>query len=176
MDEELKHYGVIGMKWGVHRARSKSESNDRLRRKALDYEKKQAEYTKKSEKAHAKYDLEGANRKAVKSAKYKMKAAKLEKKALKSSSELKRSMYERKAANLKYKSAKSQMDADRISKSKGYGAKAMKYFFDRIFNDFGSAGLKNAIKATKLHINYRKECGIPVDTIEEICESYERRL
>lgn len=55
-------------------------------------------------------------------------------------------------------------------------AKAMKYFFDRIFNDFGSAGLKNAIKATKLHINYRKDCGIPVDTIEEICESYEGRL
>ena len=55
-------------------------------------------------------------------------------------------------------------------------AKAMKFFFDRIFNDFGSKGLKNAIKATKLHINYRKDCGIPVDTIEEICESYERRL
>ena len=55
-------------------------------------------------------------------------------------------------------------------------AKAMKFFFERIFNDFGSAGLKNAIKATKLHINYRKDCGIPVDTIEEICESYERRI
>ena len=55
-------------------------------------------------------------------------------------------------------------------------AKAMKFFFDRIFNDFGSKGLKNAIQSTKLHIDYRRDCGLAVESIEEICDSYERRL
>ena len=55
-------------------------------------------------------------------------------------------------------------------------AKALKFFFERISNDFGSKGLKNAIKATKLHIDYRRGCGLPFDSIKDICDSYERKI
>lgn len=55
-------------------------------------------------------------------------------------------------------------------------AKAMKHYYDTIWNDSGSVGLRKAIQATRLHINYRRECGHMVDSIEEICNQYESRL
>ena len=55
-------------------------------------------------------------------------------------------------------------------------AKALKFFFERISNDFGSKGLKNAIKATKLHRDYRRGCGLPFESIKDICDSYERKI
>lgn len=55
-------------------------------------------------------------------------------------------------------------------------AKAMKKYYDNIFNEYGRAGLKKAIHATRLHIEYRRECGHTVDSIEEICIAYENRL
>lgn len=55
-------------------------------------------------------------------------------------------------------------------------AKAMRRYYDAIWNESGSAGLKKAIKATRLHIDYRRECGHMVDSIEEICNHYENRL
>lgn len=55
-------------------------------------------------------------------------------------------------------------------------AKAMKKYYDVIFNEYGRAGLKKAIHATRLHIEYRRECGHTVDSIEEICDTYENRL
>ena len=55
-------------------------------------------------------------------------------------------------------------------------AKAMRRYYDTIWNESGSAGLKKAIKATRLHIDYRRECGHTVDSIEEICNHYESRL
>ena len=55
-------------------------------------------------------------------------------------------------------------------------AKAMKKYYDTIFNEYGSAGLRKAIRATRLHIDYRRECGHTVDSIEEICDRYENRL
>lgn len=55
-------------------------------------------------------------------------------------------------------------------------AKAMRRYYDTIWNESGSAGLKKAIKATRLHIDYRRECGHTVDSIEEICNQYERKL
>lgn len=55
-------------------------------------------------------------------------------------------------------------------------SKAMKIYFDKIFNEFGSAGLKRAIKATRLHIDYRRDCGHMVDSIERTCDDYEHRL
>ena len=75
-NNELTHYGVVGMKWGVHRSALKQKGISRLERKAFNYDKKSANFTKKSEKRHAKYDLEGSNRKAIKAAKLSEKAAK----------------------------------------------------------------------------------------------------
>lgn len=55
-------------------------------------------------------------------------------------------------------------------------AKAMRKYYDTIWNESGSQGLKKAIRATRLHIDYRRECGHTVDSIEEICDQYESRL
>ena len=126
-DGELYHYGVPGMRWGVHRARRKLEANEKLRKKALNYDKRSANLTKKSEKAHAEYDLEASNRKATKAANYEKKAAALAKRALKEDNEVKRANLEYRAENSKYKATKARMEGNRISKTTGYGMKAMKY-------------------------------------------------
>lgn len=55
-------------------------------------------------------------------------------------------------------------------------AKAMRRYYDTIWNESGSEGLKKAIRATRHHIDYRRDCGHNVDSIEEICEQYESRL
>lgn len=124
-NDELYHYGVLGMKWGVRRAASKTKANARLARKALNYDKKSATYTKRAEKAHAMYDLGLSNRAAVRSAKYAKKAATIGKKALKTESEARKDRYEAKAAKMNYKSAKLKRTANRLSKTTGYGVKAM---------------------------------------------------
>lgn len=124
---ELYHYGVLGMKWGVRRAASKTRTNERLNAKAVKYDKKAAVLLKKSEKQHAKHDLQKSNKKAVKAANYDKKAAVLAKKAIKTDDEYKRVTLEKKSEKMKYKATKARMEANQISKSKGYGAKAMKY-------------------------------------------------
>lgn len=123
---ELYHYGVLGMKWGVRKAQYKRDRNDRLNTKALNYDKKSANLKKKAEKAHAEYDLESANKKAVKAAKWDKKAATLAKKATKTDNDFNQARLERKSERLKYKAAKARVDGNRLSRSTGYGAKAMK--------------------------------------------------
>ena len=124
---ELYHYGVLGMKWGVRRALHKQSTNERLKKKALNYDRKSAINTKKAEKRHAEEDLGNANKAATKAAQYNKKSAELKKKALKTDDEFKRSVYESKAEKAKYKATKTQMKANRISKTTGYGVNAMKY-------------------------------------------------
>lgn len=126
-NNEIYHYGVIGMKWGVRRARSKMAGNSRLERKALNYDKKAAVLGKKSEKIHAKEDLGRANRAASKAGKYSKKAAILEKKSLKSKTDMERLLLLKRSENLKYKSTKATIKSNRIAKTQGYGLKAMKY-------------------------------------------------
>ena len=86
----LQHYGVLGMKWGVHRARRKDSRNEKLERKAYKYDKRSAVLTKKSEKIHADEDLGRSNRAATKAANLNKKAANLHKKALNTDCESKR--------------------------------------------------------------------------------------
>ena len=127
MNNELYHYGVVGMKWGVKRARKKAEANERLRKKALSYDIKSSKLNKKSEKIHADEDLERSNTYAKKAAKMNIKAGKLEKRALKAENGLKESALTKRAESLKYKSAKRTIKANQLSKTQGYGLKAMKY-------------------------------------------------
>ncbi len=55
-------------------------------------------------------------------------------------------------------------------------SKALKKYFELIFNEYGSKGLRKAIQATREHIRYRQECGHTVDSIEEICSQYENKI
>lgn len=124
--DELYHYGVLGMKWGVRRSNRLSSSNERLAKKALKYDKRAAILQKKSEKQHAKIDLETSNRAATKAANYTKKAAAIRKKALKGDDVAKLNA-EKKASKLEFKAAKKEAQANRLSKTTGYGAKAMRY-------------------------------------------------
>ena len=55
-------------------------------------------------------------------------------------------------------------------------AKASKTYFDNIFAEYKREGLIRALKATDLHVEYRKQCGIPSDGIVKICDEYRRKL
>lgn len=126
-EQELQHYGVVGMKWGVIRAGRKNRSNARLKKKALKYDVKAAKLAKKSEKAHSEQDLQATNKASKKAAKLNVKAAKLEKKANKVSSDTRQLRLHKKAAKKKFKASKYQAKANRVSKTTGYGLKAMNY-------------------------------------------------
>ncbi len=65
---------------------------------------------------------------------------------------------------------------DGVVYKRSINATAMKRYFDIICSEYGSQGLKKALKATRLHIEYRRSFGHMVDSLEEICKQYEKRL
>ncbi len=54
--------------------------------------------------------------------------------------------------------------------------KAIRRYFDMIMNEYGSNGLKKAIKAVRLHVDYRRSFGQIVDSIETVCDEYEAKI
>lgn len=176
---ELYHYGVLGMKWGVRRAAAKARKEPKLKKRALNYDKKSAKFTKKSEHLHDKNDLGGRNRAARKMAKYRIKEAKVSKKALKAATDSKQLRYEQKAAKYEYKAAKKQIDANRISKITGYGLKAMSYSVksDKVAKKAAKIRLKLANNQRYINMTKRRVSDMQSDpkyqaTIAELRKKY----
>ena len=124
MNEELYHYGIPGMRLGVIRSNLKTFQNNRYDKKAFKYDKKSEKAYKKSEKIHAKKDLGRSNRAAKRSAKYFIKAIKNDKKASNEEGYTKQ-RYLAKAAKFNFKSTVKKAKANRLSKTTGYGIRAM---------------------------------------------------
>lgn len=152
-DDELKHYGVLGMKWGVTRAHFKANSTGRLNKKIKKYETKSAQFEKTSEKLHAKQDLGSSNRAATRAAKYVKKSANMRFKATKADNELTKSIYEKRAAKYDLKSAKNKLKADKLSKTTGYGVKAMKYSIKSDKAKINAEKAKLKLASDKAYIN-----------------------
>lgn len=101
-DEELYHYGVLGMRWGIHRGRAR----EAVDKSARTVKKLQAKAEKAGRKVSAKADY---------------KASKLERKAAK---------YERKSAKVRRKATRwfMPMNADKAERKMGkYDLKASRY-------------------------------------------------
>lgn len=124
---ELKHYGVLGMKWGVRRANKKSARRSKLERKAAEYDLSSAKNAATGEKLHSKEIETKAGRRIRTAERYRKRAAKAKLKATKQTDDMKRLKYESKSAKLSLKSAKRSMDVNRIKRSAAYGSKAQKY-------------------------------------------------
>lgn len=62
----LAHYGVLGMKWGVHRAKRASEKGDKLRRKASEERKGAKELDRKSADYRSKAGAKGISARKAK--------------------------------------------------------------------------------------------------------------
>ena len=61
---------------------------------------------------------------------------------------------------------------DGVIYKRSINATAMKRYFDWIYNEYGSQGLRKAIHATRLHVEYRRSFGHMVDSIEDICKQF----
>ena len=155
--DELQHYGVLGMKWGVHRATRKVSKNEKLIDKALKYDVKQNKWATKSEKTHRVQDLDRVTNLGVKAAKAEKKAAEFTRRAKDASSIDKQLRYEKRAAKQSYKAANLHVKGDEITKAKGYGAKAMSQLNKS--NRFAKKAAKARLKIAKneVYINSVKK-------------------
>lgn len=105
----LIHYGVLGMKWGIHRSNRKSAARYRLSKKAAKYQKKSDKLEYKASKASRKnktapHYSEEYSKYDAKSKKYKFKSSKAALKATKTEG-LRSRRYALKSDKYAYKSA-----------------------------------------------------------------------
>lgn len=158
---DIYHYGVLGMKWGVHRATRKSKQNERLRRQENKYDKKAVVNTRKADKIHSKYDLGRSNRLALRADRQRKKSVSYMRKSLASTNDYNAARYAKKAAKLSYKASKNEIKGNRLARTTAYSARAQYYMVksDRFRsraakarmrianNDFYKAALKKKIDA-----------------------------
>ena len=122
-NDELMHYGVLGMKWGVHRSLAKQKQNARLENKALHYDVKSAKAERKSLKSRrsappayasrSKSEAVKLNNYNAKKVNYEYKSKKLAEKAHKTSNPDKQLKLERKSQKFGYKAAKTTLKMDK---------------------------------------------------------------
>lgn len=54
--------------------------------------------------------------------------------------------------------------------------KATQRYLEKIFDDYGKEGLQKALHSLRLHIDYRRECGHTIDSLEDVHREFEGRL
>lgn len=54
--------------------------------------------------------------------------------------------------------------------------RALRRYFQSIYNDYGTDGLRNAISAVRKNIAYRESFNLPSDSISGVCDEYEAKL
>lgn len=124
-ENELYHYGKLGMKWGHHRTQVLISKNSKLKGKQEKYLSKHQNLTRLAEKAHVKYDL--ANSTAIlKKIKYDNKNIKVQKKIQKTNDPIRKAKLQMIADKYSYKSSVEKKKADEEYRSKPYGIKATK--------------------------------------------------
>ena len=127
-NDELMHYGVLGMKWGVRRARRASNSGNTEKANKI-YSKTFAKSSKTIDKAH---------KKAVKK---NLKSAKLQKKALKKEAKATSEAQYNKARKTQFKANKRRLKSAKLEK------KAMK-FEKKMSKVFADVSVKDIDKET----------------------------
>lgn len=124
VDDGFEHYGVMGMKWGVHKAERIVGKVDRRERKAAKFDIKAAKATKRADRRHAKYDVRAGKRATRKATRFETKAAKLARRSLiaeQKDKNYKAAKLSRKSTKYAYKATKKRLKANRILRTEGYG-------------------------------------------------------